>query len=687
MNLFYEEGGAFKAGKVLQEQGSTFQVETQHGKRTKVKSNQVLITFTGQELSAFMHDAETLAAEVDTGLLWECAPEDEFGSDTMAELYFGEKPSPVQKASVLMALHASPVYFHRKGKGRYRAAPQEILKAALAGLEKKRLAAEQQAQWAQALVNHELPDVFARQAALLLAKPDKSSLEYKALTDAASRACCSPEALLLQAGAFSSIHDLMKQRFCALHFPRGTQVDLPLPAAPAILQNLPVAKVRAFSIDDISTTEIDDAFSVSWPDAHTAEIGIHIAAPALFIVRGSEFDKHARDRMSTVYAPGDKITMLPDNLVELSTLAEGRTVPAVSLYVRVKTDTGELQGQPRSVLERVEVAANLRHNLLDEFVTLEALEPPDAPGANQPDASNSVTPLSPVQETARAQFEEFLPALQALWKASCGLRKQREIVRGQPEKHSRVDYNFYVNDAGVVEITPRRRDAPLDLLVAEWMIFVNMYWGGLLHQHAVAGIYRVQPPAGRVKMSTHAGPHAAIGVPQYAWSTSPLRRYVDLINQQQLVSVLTGEPPVYQPSDSDLLSALNSFDISYKAYADFQDSMERYWCLRWVRQTGRKRFEGVVVRDELVRLHEIPLFVRLVGVSSPGRGAQVEVELDQIDELTLTVSCRLISIQQGKPTLLVEQEELTEPESENPAPPSPGVQHAEPTDGLASGME
>ena len=241
-------------------------------------------------------------------------------------------------------------------------------------------------------------------------------------------------------------------------------------------------------------------------------------------------------------------------------------------------------------------------------------------------------------------------------------RLEREVVRGQPEKHTRIDFNFYVNEDDTVEIQPRRRDAPLDLLVAEWMIYVNREWGGLLGDNKVTGIYRVQPPMGRVRMSTHAAPHVGLGVPQYAWSTSPLRRYVDLVNQQQLVSLLRQEPPVYTATDSELLSAVNGFEMTYKAYAEFQQSMERYWCLRWVQQKGRKQFEGVVVKDELVRLDDIPLFVRLVGVTSPGRGVPVVVELDQVDELTLTVSCKLVALKTGTPTRLLEEDEEDEEE-------------------------
>lgn len=640
MNLYYEEAGSFKVGRVLQEQGNAFQVETLHGKRSKVKANSVMLQFASPDLAQFAEQVEQMAAQVDTELLWECAPQDEFDFMTMAQEYFGEKPSPVQQAATLSALHAAPVYFHRKGKGTYRAAPPDILKAALAGLEKKRVAAEQQKAWAQALVDRQLPEGFAKLAAVLLVRPDKNSLEYKALMDACTLAGRSPDVLLIECGAFDSVHDMMRARFIAQYFPRGTEVDLPLPELPQSLSELPLANVQAFSIDDISTTEIDDAFSVNMLGPDKARVGVHIAAPGLWIRRGSPHDRLARDRLSTVYAPGDKITMLPDELVELATLAEGRTVPCVSIYVEVDTQTGSLLGNTYSAVEQVPIVANLRHNHLDELVTPELLDSE--------------------QQSGHAQLDGFLPALRVLWRATGLMKMEREQVRGQPEKHTRIDFNFYVSEDGLVEITPRRRDAPLDLLVAEWMIFVNREWGGLLAQHNVTGIYRIQPQMGRVRMSTHAAPHAGLGVPQYAWSTSPLRRYVDLVNQQQLLAVLQGQSPVYMATDADLLSAVNSFDITYKAYAEFQQSMERYWCLRWIQQKGRKLFDGVVVKDELVRLDEIPLYVRLVGVTSPGRGVQVEVELNEVDELSLTVSCKLIALKKGTPTRLLDDEDEAE---------------------------
>src|SRR6185312_3525995 len=106
-------------------------------------------------------------------------------------------------------------------------------------------------------------------------------------------------ALLARCGAIPSSHDYHFNAFLAQAFPQGTTFGAygALPAVP----ELPLAEVRAFSIDDATTTEIDDAFSVRTLPGGGREIGIHIAAPALVIARGTALDAIARGRLSTVY--------------------------------------------------------------------------------------------------------------------------------------------------------------------------------------------------------------------------------------------------------------------------------------------------------------------------------------------------------------------------------------------------
>src|SRR3546814_9792089 len=139
-------------------------------------------------------------------------------------------------------------------------------------------------------------------------------------------------------------------------------------------------------------------------------------------------------------------------------------------------------------------------------------------------------------------------------------------------------------------------------------------------------------------MSTHALPHEAIGVPQYSWSTSPLRRYVDLVNQWQILA--TAEHGVsarlvapFKPKDADLFAIIGAFDAQYAAWGDYQSSMERYWCMRWLQQQNLHTVQVNVLRDDLVRLDCAPLVTRV------SRSEEHTSELQSLMRISYAVFC------------------------------------------------
>jgi exoribonuclease-2 len=671
MNLFFEESGDFKVGSVLSQQGEAFQVETPTGKRTKVRSRDVLLQFDTPSAADMIASANKLAGEIDVAFLWEVAGEEEFGFAELGSEYFGHAPKPDEAAGLLLKIAASPIYFHKKGKGRYKAAPAATLQAALAGIEKKRLQAEQQAAMADELKAGRLPDAIRAAVRQLLHKPDKNSIEHKALESACADLQTTAARLLLSVGAVASAKELHLARFLTEHFPRGTGFPaISLPPLP----ELPTADVRAFSIDDVTTTEIDDALSVQHLADGKVRVGIHIAAPALGIARGDAIDAIARDRMSTVYMPGDKITMLPDELVNHFTLGEGVPRPALSLYATLDpSDWTVIDTQ--TVAENVTIASNLRHNELDEHVTEEAL----AAGSGDYPHKEEIALLW--------QWAQALEGVRMARRASFGLR---------PEQSNRVDFNFYVDD-DVVTITRRKRGAPLDKIVAELMIFANSTWGKLMHDHGVPGIYRAQGGGQgwatrmQVRMLTHAAPHQGLGVDQYAWSTSPLRRYTDLVNQWQILSCVKGgvtAPLVatFKPKDADLFAIVSAFDSAYSAYADFQATMERYWCLRWLEQQDARLVDAVLLKDEVLRLVDIPLVIPMTGVRH-ARGTQLKLELIDWDEVDLSVQARVLEVATVLPSLAdeIELEEADVADEAEQAAEQTAEQSAEQDDGGMAG--
>ena len=143
MYIFFEEDGAFKTGTVLSQNGNAFQVELTTGRRTKVKGGHTFFTFESPAATEVIPAAQALVSDIDKQFLWDVAPEGEFQFEVLAKEYFGESATVVERVATLLVLHENPVYFHRKGRGNYRKAPEEILKVALAALEKKRLQEEQ----------------------------------------------------------------------------------------------------------------------------------------------------------------------------------------------------------------------------------------------------------------------------------------------------------------------------------------------------------------------------------------------------------------------------------------------------------------------------------------------------------------------------------------------------------------
>ena len=603
MQLLYEEGGDLKVAAVLDQAPASFQVETQHGRRAKVKATQVLLTFERPGGAELLEQARQFAAGLDTEFLWQCSGGKEFAFQDLAREYVGRAPTAVESAGVLIKLHGAPMYFYRRGRGRFEAAPEQTLKLALASVEKKKRQQEAIAAWSAALVRGECPPEVAALRDELLYAPDGNKPEAKALDLACRETGLGAAKLFERCGLLPDTLDYHRKRFLHEFFPNGS--DFPAHEVPPLPADLPAASVQALSLDDVGTTEIDDAFSLE-RRGDGLRVGIHIAAPALGFAPGSPLDAIARGRLSTAYMPGEKFTMLPDDVIARYSLDHGGEQPAVSVYFDVAAD-GTI-GAAHSRVERVPVVANLRHAQYD--VLNEAFEAGTAVGLPH-----------------EAELRE-------LWRVA-GLL---EAKRGKPSVSSSVpDYTFYVEE-GRVRIVPRRRGSPLDKLVSEMMIFANSSWGALLAERDVAAIYRVQS-TGKVRFSVHAEAHEGLGVACYAWMSSPLRRYVDLVNQWQLVASLSGRRPPFARTSDGLLSALRAFEITATRFDEHQGAMEDYWSLRWLVQESVTAVPAVVLRESLVRFEGLPLVARVPSLPPLDPGTRVMLEINAVDLIERNVSC------------------------------------------------
>jgi exoribonuclease-2 len=628
----------------LSEAEASVQVELDSGKRVKVKGANVLLKFEKPAPAQLLADANTISQSIELDLAWEFAPETEFGFAEVAREYFSADASMAQQVGALIRLYEAPHYFRRAGKGRFKKASAETVQLALAGIEKKKQIQAQIESWSHELMDGQCPSPIKEQLYKILFRPDKNAPEYKAVVEASRASQTAPLTLLQNAGAIASAYDFHWQRFLFDNFPKGT--GFPKLEAPAIAEELPLANVQAYSIDDSQTTEIDDALSLQGLGSGKVVVGIHIAAPGLAISPNSAIDNVGRNRLSTVYMPGYKITMLPDDVVQSYTLAEGQACPAVSLYVTFDEATLTIE-HSETKLERVPIHTNLRHDQLDQWVTPEWLE------SNAP-ALREGEPSLPIAHSDLAFF----------WRLAQHLKAGREVVRGKPENFNRPDYNFrLVRDnkdvpptgQETVQISVRQRGAPLDLIVAEAMILANSTWGQWLASLGVPAIYRSQAsmaPGVKVRMGTKALPHAGIGVPAYAWSTSPLRRYTDLVNQWQIIActkhgATAALAAPFKPKDAQLFAIISAFDAAYTAYNGYQSGMERFWTLQYLKQENITEVVASLVKEMagggwLVRADNLPLMLTVMGAAGLMRGDKVKVQLGAIDAMALDITGTVI---------------------------------------------
>jgi exoribonuclease-2 len=672
MNLIYEEGGDIKIATVQSATGSgdaeSWQATSLSGKKIKLKAKEVWLRFEKPEAQAVMDEASILSQDVDLQLLWDCAPDEEFGLVDVSLEYFGAQATISQQAALAIALQGAPVFFRRKGRGRFQRAPLEQLQAGLAALERKQKELEQQAVWQEELIAGAFPEALKSSANQLLFSPDKNTSAYKALMAACAESGESPAQLMIRCGAIDSPLAYHQGMFLKAHFPHGAQhnpsIGVDQAAYDAAVAELPLAEVKAFSIDDSGTTEIDDALSVSELQQGGHRIGIHIAAPGLAITKDDPLDQVARNRMSTAYFPGDKITMLPDSVIEQFSLDAGLPRPALSIYVDVDADGLVDRSTLQMRAELVPMVANLRLEDLEHLVSEESLA----------DAGSSYP---------------YRQELAILWRAAKHLhagRQEKRVANGlRAEQLGLADANALARDFHFqiknvdghqrVEIVPRQRGSILDTIVAEWMIFCNSASGQLLADHGLPGLFRTQKGWGplRTRMQTTPGPHEGLGLDYYAWCTSPLRRYSDLVNQWQLIAlakhgVTAKMVAPFPPRDATLMGIAADFESCYQAYGEYQDRLEKYWCLRWASQEGETKTVYVRhLKEGMSRVELVPLHLPIPELSSHPRMTRAQVVVSDIDLLQLSAAVRVLEIEAKEEAPDKVAEEVSQEASNKPA--------------------
>ena len=612
--LIIADGNSYKIATVIESHKNHSQVELFDDKtKKKIKANQIIYSI-NDDIKHFNQELQKAISQIDIPLLSELINEGQKASlEELSELYFGNDAKVSEKTALLFKLAENNLEFQNYQDGSFSKCTLEERQERLISFNKQKEAQEQyqfyRSLFVDALENNNVIDNADIDVFKLLHKPDKHSAIYKALHHLSIEYKLTQLEICHKVGLVNDIAEFLISSF---------KRENPFITPNDNLETIDTSNInqrfdlKVFSIDDKSTTEIDDAFSVE-TTANGYTIGIHISAPAL----DNSLSEVISHNISTIYYPGNKITMLPMSVINKYSLWEKTTTPVVSIFFNLDNELNILEYT--SSLNMVNIDANLRIEELENLFNHENLD------------ANHGYP--------------YENELKLLYKFACLLEEKR----GKPSVNNLfIDYNFSFVD-NKVEIKPRIRGNPIDKLVSELMILANCSWGRMLTNSFIPAVYRVKQPSYPVKMTLSPDSHTGLNVDYYTWSTSPLRRSADFINQKQIISMISKSKDCYTISSPELCEVIDNFDTKYAKYIDFQNKMERYWSLKYLIQEEISEIEGTFLYKSSVALSGVPIQIDVTNFSTPKpKGTKLRLKIFNINLSTISFDFKIISIEENQ---------------------------------------
>ncbi|MGD0288297.1 MAG: RNB domain-containing ribonuclease [Candidatus Binataceae bacterium] len=583
---FLDEG-RLKPGLVVREQANQLAVIEAGGRERSIARDLVMLRHLDRKvtretlagvIAALEGERARLTSELDLNLLWEVVREHgrSFSAEELAELFFGRR-SPSATSVMLEALFNDRLYFVRRHL-EFVARSSEQVERLRIQYDKVRLRSEA-SRHTRNLIRGILEDGLVlppEEAAPLIAElrryldnPFTRSRDLTAMIEAAVTDIAPAEAayeILERLGAPSPGPRYVIIGGVRNGFPEAAIAEAKQAVAPVRSAGDDTAAV---TIDDDDTVEVDDALSCEALADGGLRIRVHIALVADFVPIHGPMDREAAARATTVYLPEATIRMLPDRIAcDAASLIAGEERHVLTTDVRLSA-TGDIAGY--SIYpSRIRIAARLSYDACDAMLAAES-------------------------DTAQAA------GLRLMNQAALKLRERRRLA-GALLIHRR-EPKIKVSEDGEITLTLIDSASPSRLLVAELMVLSNYAAARWAADHRVPIIYRVQPNLGgdyaaqRPRLSLHPEFHAGVGLDYYAQVSSPIRRYMDLVLQRQLLAALAEPPSVAYQAD-ELMTVLANAEAAETEGKELERRAKRYWILRYLERNAQGReLEAIVLRD------------------------------------------------------------------------------------------
>lgn len=382
---------------------------------------------------------------------------------------------------------------------------------------------------------------------------------------------------------------------------------------PTFSQRIDLMGLEMITIDSATTKDIDDALSVEQTETGF-RLGVHISDVAALVPPECLLDQEARSRATSIYCPDKQIPMFPPILSEGTlSLVQGEERLALSFLISLDQEMNVTHRElKRSVIR---VTHRLSYEEADEILYADSAESDISCSDHR---GSVITDNTGSKENTR----KIETTLFTLWQLATQLELKR--ISAGAIQFGRRDKQPRILPDGKIVLEDSLEDTPSHKLISEMMILANETAAVFGKQHLIPLIFRGQESSGvnmdEVGSHLPEGPaleyfrrgfmkrsmtgvtpslHAGLALEAYAQVTSPIRRFLDLVNQRQLGSFLDSGKTCY--SQEEILQLLAEVEVSLDEAQHIQRERNQYWLWKYLEQEQNKELDAVVVRIDTPR--------------------------------------------------------------------------------------
>ncbi len=664
--IAYREKGHLLLGVVLENKGKKLLLLSEENKKGNISPEKIEYYLDknlsldakdfeiARELKYYREHIDEQSESIELEDLYDLLREEEEGynAKSLTELTFSEDPSTEKVLSMAFRLDGDQVYFKLKNE-LYYPKPYKLVKEQIEERERSKLSEEKKQREAQIaydwlkefISNSTSENILPPPVEVLkLLEPIKQYIIFRDLYEKKKLALDLVSQIKMECGLkIDNPIEGMYNFFIDIGvFQEDVNLSLlkyhtPLTFSDKALESINESK--GFSEEDykgrkdyrhLYTITIDDADSKDLDDALTFEdlgdsysVGVHISDASYFIAPGSILDQEALNRGMTVYLPIEKISMLPEALSEdKMSLVEGEVRPTISFMILFDRD-----------LQILDHEVHLSIISVDKRMTYESVD----------------------ESIEKVEGERSI--LEKLYDIAIKLQSMRESQGAVEFKNP--DVKVRIDEDGKVYLKAIHHELKSFLIVKEFMIYANHIAARYCQDHGIPAVYIGQDPPDepivlddnirnhkhllleqlkkmkKAEMDSYPRRHFALGLDSYTQSTSPIRRYHDLIIHRQIKEFILKGSPYYSVEEIQKVAA--TADRASKEVKGIERETTRYWLLKYLKQEKSRTFKAVVTRKlsngYLTEIKEVFVQAILITPAHLDLGQEVDVMIHRVNPL------------------------------------------------------